>query len=72
MFIKQELLDVLLGLGLTKDQIIELANRLQANADQHQQAVIYYENQKLEMERLKEEAELKRDAALDMIAKISV
>jgi hypothetical protein len=72
MIIKPELLNVLTDLGLAEEQIIDLARRLQSNADQHQQAVTYYETQIAQNQRMKAEAEVKRDAALDMIAKISV
>lgn len=72
MFIKPQLLSTLTALGLSEAQITELASRLQANADQHQQAVTYYANQITEMTQLKAQAEAKRDAALDMISKISV
>ena len=72
MIIKPELLNVLVELGLTEAQITDLAQRLQANADQYQQTMTYYDQQIAEAQRLKEEAKLKRDAAQDMIAKISV
>jgi hypothetical protein len=72
MIIKPELLNVLVELGLTEAQITDLARRLQANADQYQQTMTYYDQQIAEAQRLKEEARVKRDAAQDMIAKISV